>query len=128
MAYYGTTSKLKKKKKKAPQKCRVVQFHFAYLSGGRHGDTATPQGKPLFKDTQSASVLGQMGEARQTLTVNTLLFYFNHVSPLLLLESPKLAESETKLIFFKLNKVEQGQETHTLAINPTSNRVHLPSA
>ena len=69
-----------------------------------------------------------MGEARQTLTVNTLLFYFNHVSPLLLLESPKLAESETTLIFFKLNKVEQGQETHTLAINPTSNRVHLPSA
>ena len=74
------------------------------------------------------SVLGRVGEARQTLTINKLLYYFNHISPLLLLESPKLAENETKLICFKLNKVEQRQETHTLVLNSTSNSVHLRSA
>lgn len=33
-----------------------------------------------------------------------------------------------KPIFFKLEKVKQGQETHVLVINPTSNTFYLHGA
>lgn len=129
MTYYGTTSKLKKKKKKGATQVQGSTVPLCIPEWRETQRYSHPPKANLFSRIHKVlSVLGRAGEARQTLTINKLLYYFNHISPLLLLESPKLAENETKLICFKLNKVEQRQETHTLALNSTSNSVHQRSA